>query len=171
MLEDGSSLTQLAGASNEMISPAGRAGRSGGAIIAGSRPGVSGAALGGGGVGSGEHDARSRNAIGSLFMRRIMPAIMMGLKESPMKAIRVHAFGGPDVLRLEDVPVPEAGPGQVLVRVQAVGVNPVDATIRNGAYKNVVPPYTPGSDAAGLVVAAGPGVTHLNAGDRDRKSA
>ncbi|HLY08900.1 MAG TPA: NADPH:quinone reductase [Planctomycetota bacterium] len=83
-----------------------------------------------------------------------------------MKAIRVHAFGGPDVLRLEDVPVPEAGPGQVLVRVQAVGVNPVDATIRNGAYKNVVPPYTPGSDAAGLVVAAGPGVTHVKAGDR-----
>jgi len=83
-----------------------------------------------------------------------------------MKTIRVHAFGGPEVLALEDVPRPEAGPGLVLVRVKAVGVNPVDVTIRNGAYKNVVPPYIPGSDAAGVVEAAGDGVTHVKAGDR-----
>ena len=83
-----------------------------------------------------------------------------------MKAIRVHAFGGPEVLTLEDVPEPKAGPGQVVVRVKAVGVNPVDVSIRNGAYKNVVPPYIPGSDAAGIVEAAGDGVTHVKAGDR-----
>jgi NADPH2:quinone reductase len=83
-----------------------------------------------------------------------------------MKAIRVHTFGGPEVLKLEELTAPRAGPGQVLVRVKAVGVNPVDVSIRNGAYKNVVPPYTPGSDAAGLVEAAGEGVSHLRTGDR-----
>ncbi|HVR83166.1 MAG TPA: NADPH:quinone reductase, partial [Planctomycetota bacterium] len=69
-------------------------------------------------------------------------------------------------LRLEDVAAPQAGPGQVLVRVKAVGVNPVDASIRTGAYKNVIPPYIPGSDAAGLVESAGEGVTHVRSGDR-----
>jgi NADPH2:quinone reductase len=83
-----------------------------------------------------------------------------------MKAIRVHAFGGPEVLALEDVPQPEVGPGLVLVRVKAVGVNPVDVSIRNGAYKNVVPPYIPGSDAAGVVDSVGGGVTHVKPGDR-----
>ena len=83
-----------------------------------------------------------------------------------MKAIRVHAFGGPEVLKLEDVPEPKAGPGLVVVRVKAVGVNPVDVSIRNGAYKNVVPPYIPGSDAAGVVEAVGDGVAHVKAGDR-----
>jgi len=83
-----------------------------------------------------------------------------------MKAIRVHSFGGPEVLRLEDIAEPQAGPGQVLVRVKAVGVNPVDVSIRNGAYKNVVPPYIPGSDAAGVVEAAGDGVAGVRPGDR-----
>jgi NADPH2:quinone reductase len=83
-----------------------------------------------------------------------------------MKAIRVSAFGGPEVLKLEDVAQPKPGPGEVLVRVKAVGVNPVDVSIRNGAYKNVIPPYTPGSDAAGLVEATGDGVAHVKAGDR-----
>jgi NADPH2:quinone reductase len=84
-----------------------------------------------------------------------------------MKSIRVHEFGGPQVLKLEEVPEPKAGPGQVVVRVKAVGVNPVDVTIRSGAYSKVVtPPYTPGSDGAGLVEAAGDGVTHVKPGDR-----
>jgi NADPH2:quinone reductase len=84
-----------------------------------------------------------------------------------MKAIRVHEFGGPQVLKLEELPEPKAGPGQVVVRIKAVGVNPVDVTIRNGAYSKVVaPPYTPGSDGAGLVEAAGDGVTHVKPGDR-----
>jgi NADPH2:quinone reductase len=84
-----------------------------------------------------------------------------------MKAIRAHEFGGPQVLRLEDVPEPQAGPGQVVVRVKAVGVNPVDTSIRTGAYSKIVtPPYTPGSDAAGLVEASGEGVRHVRPGDR-----
>ena len=84
-----------------------------------------------------------------------------------MKAIRVHQYGGPDVLKLEEVPEPQAGPGQVVLRVQAVGVNPVDTSIRTGAYSKVVPlPYTPGSDAAGVVEAVGDGVRHVAPGDR-----
>ena len=51
-----------------------------------------------------------------------------------MKAIRVHSFGDPEVLRLEEVPEPKAGPGQVAVRIKAVGVNPLDTYIRAGAY-------------------------------------
>src|SRR5258706_239580 len=70
-----------------------------------------------------------------------------------MKAIRVHQFGGPEVLQLDEVPAPLAGPGQILVRVHAAGVNPVDTYIRSGAYAaKPIPPYTPGKDAAGLVI-------------------
>ena len=71
-------------------------------------------------------------------------------KGGTLKAIRVHRFGEPEVLRLEEVPEPEIGPGQVLIKVQAVGVNPVEAYIRAGAYAAAPPlPYTPGMDAAG----------------------
>lgn len=84
-----------------------------------------------------------------------------------MKAIRVAEFGPPSVMRLVDVPDPTPGPGEVLVRVKAVGVNPVDTYIRNGAYgKSVTPPYTPGSDAGGVVEAVGSGVTSFRPGDR-----
>lgn len=83
-----------------------------------------------------------------------------------MKAIRVHAFGGPDVLHLDDLPDPQAGPGQVVVKVEAIGVNPVDAYIRSGGYGKRPLPYTPGSDAAGTVEAVGEGVTGLTVGDR-----
>ncbi|PYT04482.1 MAG: NADPH:quinone reductase [Acidobacteria bacterium] len=84
-----------------------------------------------------------------------------------MKAIRVQEFGGPEVLRLEEVPEQHPGAGQVLVRVRAVGVNPVDTYIRAGAHA-VRPqlPYTPGLDAAGTVEAVGEGVTRVSAGDR-----
>ena len=84
-----------------------------------------------------------------------------------MKAIRVEQFGGPEVLRLGDVPVPQTGAGQVLVRVRAVGVNPVETYIRSGAYP-VKPalPYTPGSDGAGSVEAVGDQVTGFKSGDR-----
>ena len=83
-----------------------------------------------------------------------------------MKAIRVHEFGGPEVLQLEDVPDLTPGPGQVLVRVNAVGVNPVDTYIRSGLYP-LKPslPYTPGMDAAGIVDSIGDGVTGFAAGD------
>ena len=84
-----------------------------------------------------------------------------------MKAIRVHKFGGPEVLQLDEVPDPKAGPGQVLVRVRAAGVNPVDTYIRSGSYALMPPlPYIPGTDAAGVVDALGDGVTRVKKGDR-----
>jgi NADPH:quinone reductase len=84
-----------------------------------------------------------------------------------MKAIRVHQFGGPEVLKLEEVPTPKPDAGQVLVRVRAVGVNPYDTYMRAGTYA-IKPhlPYTPGSDAAGTIEAVGSGVTKVKAGDR-----
>lgn len=76
-----------------------------------------------------------------------------------MKAIRVHAFGGPDVLQLEEVPAGAVGRGQVLVRLHAIGVNPVDTYIRAGTYaRKPSLPYTPGTDGAGVVQQVGPGV-------------
>ncbi len=76
-----------------------------------------------------------------------------------MKAIRVHKFGGPEVLQLEEVPTPAAGPGQVLVKIHAAGINPVDTYIRAGTYASKPAlPYTPGKDAAGIVEAVGEGV-------------
>jgi NADPH:quinone reductase len=84
-----------------------------------------------------------------------------------MKAIVVHQFGGPEVLKLEDVPTPRPASGQVLVRIHAVGVNPYDTYMRNGVYAIKPPlPYTPGSDGAGVVEAAGEGVDKVKKGDR-----
>jgi NADPH2:quinone reductase len=84
-----------------------------------------------------------------------------------MKAICVYEFGGPEMLRPEQVPVPTVGTGQVLVDIRAIGVNPVDAYIRTGTYA-IKPelPYTPGADAAGVVAALGDGVQDLAIGDR-----
>ena len=84
-----------------------------------------------------------------------------------MKAIRVSEYGGPAVLRLEEVPAPQPGPGQVLVRNHAVGVNPVDTYLRsNTDNRGPKLPYTPGSDSAGVVEAVGTGVTAVKAGER-----
>jgi NADPH:quinone reductase len=84
-----------------------------------------------------------------------------------MKAIRVHQFGDPDVLKLEEVPKPQAGPGQILVRVRAAGINPVDTYIRAGSYAaKPTLPYTPGRDAGGTVEAAGEDVPSVKPGDR-----
>src|SRR5213080_2226900 len=84
-----------------------------------------------------------------------------------MKAIRVHKFGGPEVLQLDDVPDPTPGPGQVVVRVRAAGVNPVDTYIRSGNYAMLpTPPYVPGNDCAGVIEAVGEGVTRFKRGDR-----
>ncbi len=84
-----------------------------------------------------------------------------------MKAIQVQQFGGPDVLALQEIPTPKPGPGQVLVRVHAAGVNPYDTYMRAGTYA-IKPslPYTPGSDAAGIVEAVGEGVKKVKVGDR-----
>src|SRR6184192_246753 len=84
-----------------------------------------------------------------------------------MKAIRVHKFGGPEVLQLDDVPDPKPGPGQVVVRVRAAGVNPVDTYIRSGSYAMLPTlPYVPGNDCAGVIETVGQGVTRFKRGDR-----
>ena len=84
-----------------------------------------------------------------------------------MKAIQVHAFGGPEQLKLDEIPTPKPAAGQVLVRVHAAGVNPYDTYMRAGTYAVKPPlPYTPGSDAAGTVEAIGEGVTKVKPGDR-----
>jgi NADPH:quinone reductase len=84
-----------------------------------------------------------------------------------MKAIQVHKFGGPEVLKLEEIPTPKPAAGQVLVRVHAAGVNPYDTYMRGGTYAIKPPlPYTPGSDAAGVIEAVGAGVTKVKLGDR-----
>ena len=84
-----------------------------------------------------------------------------------MKAIRVKEFGGPEVLKVEEAPDPRPDQGQVLVRVKAAGVNPVDTYIRSGVYaKKPSLPYTPGTDAAGVVEAVGAGVKRVKVGDR-----
>ncbi len=75
-----------------------------------------------------------------------------------MKAIRAHAFGGPDVLQLDDLPDPTPGPGQVRVRLHAAGVNPFDTYMLSGTYAIKPPlPYSPGADGAGVVEAVGDG--------------
>ena len=84
-----------------------------------------------------------------------------------MKAIRVSEYGGPSVLKLEEIATPQPGPNQVLVRNHAVGVNPVDTYLRsNTDNRGPKLPYTPGSDSAGVVEAVGPGVTGVKAGSR-----
>lgn len=84
-----------------------------------------------------------------------------------MKAIRVREFGGPEVLKLEEVPTPKPAIGQVLVRIHAAGVNPYDTYMRAGAYaQKPTLPYTPGSDGAGVVEAVGEGVKKVKRGDR-----
>ena len=84
-----------------------------------------------------------------------------------MKAIRVPQFGGPEVLKLEEIPTPKPDAGQVLVRIRAAGVNPYDTYMRAGTYAIKPPlPYTPGSDAAGTIEAIGSGVKKVEPGDR-----
>src|SRR5258706_6894844 len=84
-----------------------------------------------------------------------------------MKAIRVSEYGGPAVVKIEEIPTPQPGPSQVLVRIHAVGVNPVDTYLRsNTDNRGPKLPYTPGADAAGVIEAAGSGVTAVQKGDR-----
>lgn len=83
-----------------------------------------------------------------------------------MEAIRIDRFGEPAVLKLQKVPDLAPGPGELLVRIKAIGVNPVDTYRRGGANPDLKLPYTPGSDAAGLVEAVGAGVRRFKAGAR-----
>jgi NADPH:quinone reductase-like Zn-dependent oxidoreductase len=85
-----------------------------------------------------------------------------------MKAIRIHEYGGPEQLRYEDAPIPEAGSGQVLVRVHAASVNPVDYKLASGAMRAVRPlslPWIPGGDFSGVVEAVDPGVAGVKPGE------
>ncbi|MFB9893333.1 zinc-binding dehydrogenase [Planobispora takensis] len=86
-----------------------------------------------------------------------------------MRAARIHAYGGPEVIRHEEAPIPEPGPGEVLVRVAATSFNPSEAALRSGLLRQVLPvafPYTLGWDVSGTVAAVGPGVTRWAPGDR-----
>ena len=81
-----------------------------------------------------------------------------------MKAIQLHQTGGPEALQLADLPIPQPGPGQVLMRIEATGVNFIEIYFRMGVYMAALP-LTPGSEAAGTVEELGPGVTGFAAGD------
>ena len=88
--------------------------------------------------------------------------------KSTMKAVRIHHYGGPDALRYEDAPRPEAAGGDVLVRVHAAGVNPVDWKVREGYLQQTIPyalPMIPGWDLSGTVERLGPGVGEFAVGD------
>src|SRR3569833_1886044 len=82
------------------------------------------------------------------------------------KAVRVHKVGGPEVLTYESVDVPAPGPGEVRIRQHAVGLNFIDVYFRTGLYKAPGLPFIAGNEAAGEVVAVGPGVTNFHPGDR-----
>lgn len=82
------------------------------------------------------------------------------------KAVRMHAYGGPEVLRWEDVPLPEPGAGEVLLQHQAIGLNYIDVYFRTGLYKVPGFPAVVGQEGAGVVVAVGPNVSTVAVGDR-----
>ena len=81
-------------------------------------------------------------------------------------AVRVHAYGGPDVLQVDDVDVGEPGPGEVKLRQTAIGLNFIDVYLRTGLYPQPVMPFIPGMEGAGVVIAAGSGVTDVSVGMR-----
>ena len=84
-----------------------------------------------------------------------------------MKAVRIHEYGGPEVLRFEEVPRPQPAAGEVLIRVHAAGVNPVDWKVREGYMKDLLPyslPFIPGWDVSGTVEAAGSGASRFQKG-------
>ena len=83
-----------------------------------------------------------------------------------IQAIRIHAPGGPEVMKWEEVPRPEPGPGEALINQEAVGLNYIDVYFRSGLYKAPTMPLVIGQEGAGTVVAAGQGVTNLKPGDR-----
>ncbi len=83
----------------------------------------------------------------------------------PMQAIEITHTGGPEVLELHDLPTPEPGPGQALIKIEASGVNFIDVYLREGRYPSKLP-FVPGQEAAGTVVSVAPGVTAVKPGDR-----
>jgi NADPH:quinone reductase-like Zn-dependent oxidoreductase len=114
---------------------------------------------------SGCSDYRSKPRVGSQVL---LPGIIIETEVATMKAIQMHGYGGVDQLRYEDVPAPTAGPGEVLVRVAATSVNPIDWKIRRGNLKGMTLqfPVIPGRDVAGEVVAVGAGVSNFKPGQK-----
>ncbi len=100
-----------------------------------------------------------RNALQTLAAHRLQGAFL-----PMMKAIQIYATGGPEVLQMAELPIPEPGPGQVLIRVEAIGVNFIEIYFRKGVYKATMP-LIPGSEAAGTVEKLGPGVKGFEEGD------
>ena len=83
-----------------------------------------------------------------------------------MKAVRVHNYGGPEVLKYEEAPMPAAGKGEALVKISAAGLNFIDIQFRTGMYKTPNLPFTPGHEGAGTVSAIGDDVSEVKVGDR-----
>jgi NADPH:quinone reductase-like Zn-dependent oxidoreductase len=89
------------------------------------------------------------------------------MSTNTMKAIQIHDYGGPEMLKLEEVPIPQPGEGQVLIRMMAAGVNPADWKRRAGLFKQYLPlqfPWTPGMEGAGVIETVGAGVTRFKPG-------
>ena len=82
------------------------------------------------------------------------------------QAIQIQQYGGPEVMKLVDLPVGEPGPGEIRIRHHAVGLNYIDVYQRTGLYANPLP-LNVGMEGAGIVEAVGAGVTHLRVGDRE----
>ncbi|NUP65801.1 MAG: alcohol dehydrogenase catalytic domain-containing protein, partial [Nonomuraea sp.] len=85
-----------------------------------------------------------------------------------MRALVARGYGGVEVLEVADVPLPEPGTGQILVRISAAGLNPADMRLVSGVFRDAVPltfPHVPGNDFAGTVTAAGPGAERFSPGD------
>lgn len=97
-----------------------------------------------------------------------VPLCTLAQEEANMRAIQLQEFGGPEVLQVHEIPMPEAAAGELLLRVRAAGINPVDTGVRSGGAASLaaaVPPYVPGFDVSGVVAAIGAGVTNFEIGD------
>src|SRR5690349_11351232 len=102
------------------------------------------------------------------MMMLLIPALATtsSFAQSTMKAIVVHQFGGPEVLKYEDAPRPQPKENEILVRVLAAGVNPADAYVRSAKFGPAAPlPLIPGWDIAGIVEELAPGATRFKKGD------
>lgn len=111
------------------------------------------------------HHRRSGFALASVMVAFV--ASFAFAQDATMKAIRLHAAGGPEALVYEDAPKPTPGPGQALVRVHAAGVNPVDWKLASGAFPGIPRsfPFIPGSDVSGVIESVGEGVTAFAPGE------
>lgn len=104
--------------------------------------------------------------VASMLVGWSQPAPAAGEPAQTMKAVRMHDFGGPEVLKLEDVAKPAAGPGEVLIRVKAAGVNPVDWKLRDGMGRGMITtPFVLGFDVSGVIESVGQNVGESSGND------